>query len=91
MVSAASTSLVQFSARRAAQSPFRLSGSWNVSESIKSAIAWQVEKISDLLEDDAPLPVDRLRDEAAGLQAVLAEAARLERIGEADEEDAPAK
>lgn len=56
-----------------------------MSENIKSVIEWQVEKISGLLGDAAHLPVDRLRDEVAELQAILAEAARLERIGAAGE------
>ena len=52
-----------------------------MSDNIKSVIEWQVEKISGLLGDCAHLPVDRLREETAELQVILAEAARLERIG----------
>ena len=48
---------------------------------MKSVIAWQVEKISELLDGAERLPVDRLRDEAVALQVLLAEAAHQQRAG----------
>jgi hypothetical protein len=61
-----------------------------VSETIKTVLEWQVEKISGLLGNEGEVPVERLRDEAAELQALFAEAARLERIGQADDPPVPA-
>jgi hypothetical protein len=62
-----------------------------VGETIKSVLEWQVGKISGLLDNEDDVPVERLRDEAAELQAMIAEAARLERIAQADDRPAPAK
>jgi hypothetical protein len=60
-----------------------------VSEHLKSVIALQVDRISELVGAAAGLPVARLREEATELQVLLAEAARLERIGLPDGERSP--
>jgi hypothetical protein len=49
-------------------------------------VAWQVGKISHLLESDEQLPVAQLQQEAVELQVLLAEAAHQERVGAGDEQ-----
>ena len=47
------------------------------------AIRAQADKVQGIVHKAEPLPLDRLRDETAALQALVAEAARIERLGEA--------
>ncbi|HEY7807703.1 MAG TPA: hypothetical protein VIC34_10945 [Croceibacterium sp.] len=57
-----------------------------MNDNIKSVVAWQVGKISHLLESDEQLPVAQLQQEAVELQVLLAEAAHQERVGAGDEQ-----
>jgi hypothetical protein len=57
-----------------------------VTDNMKPVIEWQLEKLNGLLEEGSALPIEELRHEAAELQVVLAEAARLERINAAEAE-----
>ena len=62
-----------------------------VTEAMKPVIEWQLEKLNVLIDEGPALPIEELRHEAAELQVVLAEAARLERINAAEAEPPNAK